>query len=127
MGRATFQNAKHRLWPGELLFLTIQLELQRGVLAVPTAAIQTGQQGTYIYTVDQKNTVQARTVTIAQQVESLTVVPHGVTLGERVVVDGQSRVRPGALVSVIGPGGDTATARSAAGSVDTSAAKAKPK
>ncbi len=119
MGRATFQNSKHRLWPGELLFLTIQLELQRGVLAVPTAAIQTGQQGTYVYVVDAKNDPQTRPITIAQQVDSLTVVPRGVVLGERVVVDGQSRIRPGATVSVIGPSGDTATARSAAGSVDT--------
>jgi multidrug efflux system membrane fusion protein len=125
MGRATFQNPKHRLWPGELLFLTIQLELQRGVLAVPTAAVQTGQQGTYIYVVDTNNDAQTRPVTVAQQVESLTVVPRGVALGERVVVDGQSRIRPGAQVSVIGPGADTAVSRSAAGSVDTSTAKAK--
>jgi multidrug efflux system membrane fusion protein len=125
MGRATFHNPKHRLWPGELLFLTIQLQLQRGVLVVPTAAIQTGQQGTFVYVVDTKNDAQTRPVSIAQQVESLTVVPHGVSLGERVVVDGQSRIRPGAQVSIIGPGADTALARSAAGSVDTSAAKAK--
>ena len=125
MGRAVFQNPKHRLWPGELLFLTIQLELERGVLAVPTAAIQTGQQGTYVYIIDTKNDAETRAVTIAQQVESLTVVPHGVSLGERVVVDGQSRIRPGAQLSVIGPGADTAISRSAAGSVDTSVAKAK--
>jgi multidrug efflux system membrane fusion protein len=126
MGRATFQNARRRLWPGELLFLTVRLETQRGVLAVPTAAIQTGQQGTYVYVVDPKNDAQTRPVTIAQQVESLTVVTRGVTLGERVIVDGQSRLRPGSQVSAIGPGADTALARSAAGSVDTFF-KAKPK
>lgn len=126
MGRATFQNAKRRLWPGELLFLTIQLELQRGVLVVPTAAIQTGQQGSYVYVVDAKNSAQTRIVTIAQQVDSLTVVPHGVAIGERVVVDGQSRLRPGGRVSVITPGADTGTtAHTAAGSVDSSAAKRK--
>jgi multidrug efflux system membrane fusion protein len=127
MGRATFENARRRLWPGELLFLTIQLQLERGVLAVPTAAIQTGQQGTYVYVVDTTDKAQSRTVAIAQQVESLTVVLRGVALGERVVVDGQSRLRPGGLVSIIGPSGDTATARSAAGSVDTASAKARPR
>jgi membrane fusion protein, multidrug efflux system len=125
MGRATFENARRRLWPGELMFLTIQLQLERGVLAVPTAAIQTGQQGTYVYVVDTTDKAQSRSVAIAQQVESLTVVLRGVALGERVVVDGQSRLRPGGLVSIIGPSGDTATARSAAGSVDTASAKAR--
>src|SRR5262249_32844901 len=120
MGRATFQNTTRRLWPGELLFLTVRLETQRGVLAVPTAAIQTGQQGTFVYVVDPRNDAQTRPVMIAQQVESLTVVTRGVTLGERVIVDGQSRIRPGSQVSVIAPGADTALARSAAGSVDTS-------
>lgn len=127
MGRATFQNAKRRLWPGELLFLTIQLELQRGVLAVPTAAVQTGQQGTYVYVIDAKTTAQTRPITIAQQVDSLTVVPHGLALGERVVVDGQSRLRPGGKVAVITPGADTGLARSAGGSVDSSAAPTRRK
>jgi multidrug efflux system membrane fusion protein len=95
------------------------------VLAVPTAAVQTGQQGTYVYIVDMKQAAETRPVSIAQQVESLTVVPRGVALGERVVIDGQSRLRPGAQVSIIG--GDTAVSRSAAGSVDTSAKKAKRK
>jgi multidrug efflux system membrane fusion protein len=127
LGRATFRNPAHRMWPGELVFLTVQLAIDRGVLAVPTAAVQTGQQGTYVYVVDQRSTAQSRPVTIAQQVESLTVVSRGIALGERVVVDGQSRIRPGAAVSVIRASGDTAAARSAAGSVDTSVANAKRK
>jgi multidrug efflux system membrane fusion protein len=116
MGKATFQNLSRRLWPGELLFLTIQLAVNRGALAVPTAAVLTGQQGTYVYVVDSTNTAQSRPITVAQEVDSLTVVPRGLTLGERVVIDGQSRLTPGGRVSVIG--GDTSTTvHSAAGRV----------
>ncbi|MGH7619481.1 MAG: efflux RND transporter periplasmic adaptor subunit [Gemmatimonadaceae bacterium] len=125
MGKATFQNAARRLWPGELLFLTIRLETQRGVLAVPTAAVMTGQQGTYVYVVDAKNAAAMRPIAIAQEVDSFTVVPHGVALGERVVTDGQSRLRPGSRVSLIGA--DTTRTRTVGGSVDTTGAGAKPK
>jgi multidrug efflux system membrane fusion protein len=118
MGKATFQNLKRRLWPGELLFLTIRLDVDRGVLAVPTAAVLTGPQGSYVYVVDAKDSAATRTIAIAQEVGDLTVVPRGLTLGERVVVDGQSRLRPGSRVSVVAPGGDTSTtAHTAAGRV----------
>jgi multidrug efflux system membrane fusion protein len=97
------------------------------VLAVPTAAVQTGQQGTYVYVVDAKTTAQTRPIAIAQQVDDLTVVLRGLTLGERIIVDGQSRLRPGGRVAVIAPGADTSQARSAAGSVDSSTAPPRRK
>jgi multidrug efflux system membrane fusion protein len=109
IGKATFANTSRRLWPGELVFLTIQLAVQRGVVAVPNEAILTGQQGSYVYVVDAKSSAQTRPVAIGQQVAGLTVVTRGIAVGERVVVDGQSRISPGGRVSMLPPLGDTAT------------------
>jgi len=107
-GKATFQNEGRRMWPGELMFLSVQLEVQHGVVAVPSEAIQTGQQGPYVFVVDAKNTAQTRPVVPGIQVGDLTVVQRGVTSGERVVIDGQSRLSPGGRVALVaGPGTDT--------------------
>lgn len=100
-GKATFVNAHRRLWPGELLFLTVQLGVQRGVVAVPNEAVLLNQQGNFVFVVDAKSTAQTRAVTIGQQAGKLTVVLHGLAAGERVVVDGQSRLSPGAHVTPI--------------------------
>lgn len=110
-GKATFPNLGRRLWPGELVFLTVNLDVQRGVLAVPTDAVLTGQQGSYLFVVDQKLTAQTRTIATGMTVDDLTVVQKGVTLGERVVIDGQSRLTPGARVAILGTETDTATGR----------------
>jgi len=107
-GKATFPNPGRRLWPGELVFLTIALDVQRGVLAVPNEAVLAGQQGPFVYVVDAKNTAQTRSVVTGLTVGELTVVAQGLADGERVVIDGQSRLNPGSHVSLIGPGADTA-------------------
>lgn len=107
-GKASFPNSATRLWPGELVFLTVQVDVQRGVLAVPNEALQTGQQGSYVYVVDAKNTAQTRTVVTGLTVGDLTVVAQGLNDGERVVIDGQSRLNPGSRVSLVGTGSDSA-------------------
>ena len=109
IGKARFENARRALWPGELVFLTIQLAVHRGVIAVPNEAVLTGQQGNYVYVVDAKSSAQTRPIAIGQQVAGLTVVTRGVAVGERVIVDGQSRVIPGARVALLPPLGDTST------------------
>jgi multidrug efflux system membrane fusion protein len=106
-GKASFPNAASRLWPGELVFLTIQLDVQRGVLAVPNEAILSGQQGSYVFVVDPRNTAQMRTVATGLIVGDMTVVTQGLADNERVVIDGQSRLNPGSRVAILG-GSDTA-------------------
>jgi hypothetical protein len=110
-GKASFPNTASRLWPGELVFLTVQLEVQRGVLAVPNEAILSGQQGSYVFVVDARNSAQMRTVATGLTVGAMTVVAQGLTDGERVVIDGQSRLNPGARVAILGGSDTAATAR----------------
>jgi hypothetical protein len=97
-----------RLWPGELIFLTIQLDVQRNVLAVPNEAILAGQQGSYVYVVDAKNTAQTRNVVPSIVIGDLTVIAQGLTPSDRVVIDGQSRLNPGSHVTLLPALADTA-------------------
>ena len=121
-GKANFANAGRRMWPGELVFLSVQLEVQRGVIAVPNDAVVTGQQGPYVYVVDAKNTATIRQIATGMQVGDMTVVARGLTAGERVVIDGQSRLNPGARVSLMSTGTDTGAARLGAAGAATGAA-----
>ena len=123
-GRARFDNSASHLWPGQLVFVSVQAGVQRNVLAVPTPAVQIGQQGSYVYVVDpQKKTAQTRNISTGRNLGDLTIVTMGLTAGEQVVTDGQSRLSPGSHVTIITPGregnptaptGDTAAAGVAA-------------
>lgn len=96
--KARFTNASRALWPGEYVRVAVQLDVRPNVTAVPTTAVQTGQEGTYVYVVDAEKNAHVRTVSVGPAVGDLTVIEHGVQPGERVVVDGQSRLTPGAKV-----------------------------
>jgi multidrug efflux system membrane fusion protein len=98
------------------VFLTVEVSVQRGVIAVPTEAVQTGQQGAYVYVVDAASTAKTRTVTTGMQLGDETIVTTGLNSGEKVVIDGQSKLNPGSKVAVVGPGGDTSRSRVAGGS-----------
>jgi len=107
-GRAVFGNAGSRMWPGELVFLSVQAGVQHGVLVVPTPAIQTGQQGAFVYVVDaQHKTAQTRMVAAGRAVGELTIVSAGLRQGEQVVTDGQSRLSQGSHVAIVAPSGGT--------------------
>jgi multidrug efflux system membrane fusion protein len=109
--KATFPNENARLWPGELVFLDVQLAVRRHVLVVPTTAVLPGQDSSYVYVVGAHNVAAARTVGPSGEVNGMTIVDRGLTDGDVVVVDGQSRLNPGAHVVVVRESGDTASTR----------------
>ena len=96
--KARFNNSSRALWPGEYVRVAVQLDVRSGAIAVPTTAVLNGQEGTYVYVVDAEKNAHVRTVTPGQAVGDLTVIERGVQPGEQVVVDGQSRLVPGAKV-----------------------------
>jgi multidrug efflux system membrane fusion protein len=96
--KARFTNSSRWLWPGEYVRVAVQLDVRNGAIAVPTTAVMNGQEGTYVYVVDSEKNAHVRTVTPGQAVGDLTVIERGVQQGEQVVVDGQSRLMPGAKV-----------------------------
>lgn len=98
--KATFANRDKRLWPGEFVDALLELSVQKNAIIVPTKAIQTGQQGDYVYVVTPQNVAEARVVQTSGTYQNYTLISSGVRAGERVVVDGQMRVAPNAKVVV---------------------------
>jgi multidrug efflux system membrane fusion protein len=101
--KATFPNADARLWPGQFVNVAVTLSVEPQALVVPSAAVQVGQQGTYVFVVTPEGAAEARPVTVARQVGDDTVLASGVAAGERVVTEGQRRVTPGARVEAEAP------------------------
>jgi hypothetical protein len=105
-GKATLQNRANRFYPGQLVFLRVDAGTQANALVVPSAAIVTGQQGSFVYVIDPRTKVaQQRNVLAGRAVGMVTIVERGLTEGEQVVVDGQSRLKPGSKVTIVTGGG----------------------
>ena len=99
--KASFPNADEALWPGQYVNVGLILRDEPQALVVPGAAVQNGQQGTYVFVVNEDKTVTLRPVRIARQAGTLAVVATGLKPGETVVIDGQARLMPGVVVSVL--------------------------
>lgn len=98
--KALFANADRKLWPGLFVDVTLTLGERPDSVVVPVAAVQTGQQGQYVYVVGAGDKAEARPVTVAFEVAGEAVIASGVKPGEAVIVDGQLRVAPGLTVDV---------------------------
>jgi membrane fusion protein, multidrug efflux system len=97
--KAMFPNAKKRLWPGQFLNVVLRLTEQRAVL-VPSRAVLTGQNGTYVFVVKPENTVEIKSVETSRMFRDSSIIEKGLEPGERVVLDGQLRLVQGARVSI---------------------------
>jgi membrane fusion protein, multidrug efflux system len=98
--KATFANDKHVLWPGQFVDVNLTLKSQPNAIVIPTAALQTSQQGTYVYVVDQDMAAQPQAVKVGWTVGEETVIASGLQPGQRVVTDGQLRLTPGTKVDI---------------------------
>ena len=100
--KARFSNPDGTMWPGQYMSVALQLYVDPNALTLPAPAVLTGQQGTYVYLIDTAGTARQRPVQVARTVDSVAVIASGLTDGERVIVDGQSRLVPGSKVSIKG-------------------------
>jgi len=98
--KATFPNQQRTLWPGQFVDVNLTLTTLPNSLVVPSAALQTGQNGTYVYVVNGDLTAQPQQVKIGWSVGDSTVIASGLQPGQRVVTDGQLRLTPGAKVEI---------------------------
>jgi membrane fusion protein, multidrug efflux system len=98
--KARFANPEGSLWPGQYTNVQLQLFVDPNALTLPSPAVMTGQQGTYVYTVDSAGSAKQRPVQVSRTVDSLSVISTGVTEGEEVIIDGQSRLVPGSKVTI---------------------------
>ena len=98
--KGTFENGQRRLWPGQFVNVSLKLTEEANRLVIPSQAVQTGQNGQYVYVVKGDSTVDARSVVVARMVGNEAVVEKGLTAGENVVTDGQLRLIPGSRVEI---------------------------
>lgn len=98
--KATVANADLALWPGQFTDVTVLLDTVPQVAAVPAPAILVGQTGNFAFVVDADGTASVRPVTLIRVRDGIAFLSEGLKAGETVVVEGQSRVSPGAKVAV---------------------------
>ncbi len=100
--RATFPNSAHELFPNQFVNARLLIDLKRGTIIVPSAAIQRGPQGAFVYVVKSDHTAQVRPVNVGEVQGGEASITQGLSAGELVVVDGAERLRDGAKVDVKG-------------------------
>jgi multidrug efflux system membrane fusion protein len=100
--KGTFPNEDEMLWPGQFVSVALTLRTRSNALLVPDAAIQTGQQGQFVFVVGKDLTAQVRPVVTGMSVNEEVVVEKGLELGETVVTRGQIRLAAGSKVQIRG-------------------------
>jgi multidrug efflux system membrane fusion protein len=107
--KATFPNADRRLWPGQFARVSLRLTTLSHAMVVPSQAVQTGQDGQYVFVVKSDSTVEQRPITSTQHIDQDVVIDKGLKTGETIVTEGQLRLEPGARVTTdlnaVGRGG----------------------
>jgi multidrug efflux system membrane fusion protein len=98
--KATFPNRESALWPGQFVNVVLTLTVEPDRVVIPSQAIQTGQQGQYVYVLRPDSTVESRPVTAGRRIGGETVIEKGMAPGEKVVTDGQLRLVSGTRVQV---------------------------
>jgi multidrug efflux system membrane fusion protein len=98
--KGTFENKGNRLWPGQFVNVVMTLTTRPNAVLVPSEAIQTGQEGQYVFVVKSDLTVESRAVTVDPSLDNLTVVTMGLQPGEIVVTGGHIRLVSGGKVTV---------------------------
>jgi multidrug efflux system membrane fusion protein len=101
--KATFANADHTLWPGQFARVSLRLTTLQNATVVPSQAVQTGQDGQFVFVVREDQTVEQRPVTIGQADADDIVITNGLTPGETIVTEGQLRLEPGTRVTRADP------------------------
>jgi multidrug efflux system membrane fusion protein len=98
--KAEFPNPDLQLWPGQFINVRLLVDTLKQVVVVPTAAVQRGPNGTFVYTIKPDNTVATRNITVSEQDDVQSVVTSGIEPPERVVTTGFARLTEDSAVTV---------------------------
>ncbi len=123
--RAQFPNKDHGLFPNQFVNASLLLNTLRGATLVPTAAIQTGPTGSFVYVVTANQTATVRQVQLGPSEADNTAIDKGLSPGERVVVEGMERLREGSRVEETAPATDNSQKAPATGNSPKSPATGK--
>ena len=101
--KAEFPNDQNTLWPGQFVNARLHLTTRKNGVVVPSAAVQRGPDGSYVYVIGEDMKVTMWPVTVAQNEGGEALIDEGLKGGEHIVVDGQYKLQPGSMVKL----GDT--------------------
>jgi membrane fusion protein, multidrug efflux system len=101
--KGTYTNSQRRLWPGQFVNTVLRLAEQENAVVVPSQAVQTGQDGNFVFVVKANQTAESRKVVVGREQGAETVIAQGLVPGETVVTDGQLRLVDGSKVQVKAP------------------------
>jgi membrane fusion protein, multidrug efflux system len=101
--KAMFPNEDDRLWPGEFVNARVLLETRSNAVVVPSAAVQRGPDGLFVWTVSAKDVAETRPIEVGPTYGKLTIVTSGLAGGERIVTDGQYKLQRNAPVTYAAP------------------------
>jgi multidrug efflux system membrane fusion protein len=100
--KGTFENQERRLWPGQFVNVVLTLTTQPDAIVVPSQAVQTGQEGQYVFVIKPDLTVELRPVVVNRILQNEAIIEKGLKEGEKIVTDGQLQLVPGARIEVKG-------------------------
>jgi len=103
--KGTFTNQDRKLWPGQFVRVVVRLTERPDAVVIPTQAVQTGQDGVFVYVVKDNLTLDSRPVITGARVDQDMVIEKGLSEGEQVVTEGTLRLVPGSRIRIGGPGG----------------------
>jgi multidrug efflux system membrane fusion protein len=107
--KSEFQNSDNALWPGQFVNVRAKVNTVKGGLVVPATAVQRGPEGSYVYALQGDGTVQMKTVVPAGDAgDNNVLIGSGIANGDRVVTEGQFRLKPGSKVQALAPGENAA-------------------
>jgi multidrug efflux system membrane fusion protein len=101
--KAMFPNSDEKLWPGEFVNARVLVETRANAVVVPSAAVQRGPDGLFIWVVAANDVAQPRPIEVGPRTEKLTIINSGLTGGERIITDGQYKLQRGAPVTYSAP------------------------
>jgi len=101
--KATFPNADSKLWPGGFVGVKLQVDTAKNAIVVPPAAVQRGPRNAYVFVVNADNSVVQRNVTVGHEDAQASIITDGVKAGDKVVIDGASRLSANSKVTIVQP------------------------
>jgi multidrug efflux system membrane fusion protein len=101
--KAVFGNEDETLWPGQFVSARVLIDMRKEATVVPTPVVQAGLDGPFAYLVKEDKTVEARNLKVGPAAEGITLIEDGLVAGDTVVLDGQSKLKPGASIAIQEP------------------------
>lgn len=96
--KAEFDNKDNMLWPNQFVNVRLLLEVRKNSVVIPSAAIQRGPQGTFVFVVKPDKTVEIRSVNVSVSQNNLAAIASGLSQNDQVVTDGQDKLQAGSKV-----------------------------